>query len=622
MATEATVEMATTETMKTEEDIRREIAELERQQREITERLRDPRASLRRMASGIGAGRVGGSGGGGGIGIGGRRVLQRPGLRGSANDSAMDFNNNNDSVDDLHTVGRKRLSSAVVRVGEEDRSEQEGGGRSVEERNGSAGDEEEEVDGATDGSVGKRDRGGDGKHRRERVDGRKFDDESDEDDRVEDSERSSKRQRRAGRAVSGNRSRKKGRGGTSGGGQSDEEPANNPSSNPRADDVPERQQPAAAVDAYRPRRGSQESRGVGGGGDGEFRNPLGRVEVPSAPPRMPPPVMNEPLSAVKRHKRMFGALLGTLEKFKQEDQRFQESERARRRMTAIQRAEAKAAEESERLRQQEREQAAVKRKRDLILKARLAAKVEQKQLELLFLHWTAHRTSLCSFLRTRSEPAVFYMPVKHTEETLKLLEDQKKDVEDWKKTRRAELDEYQSRLADEAVAMVEEREGLRERRGGSAGRAENDADEERSAEILGGARSLSDGFENDDPPSVPTSKARRHTGVGVGGEVEGGEEGEVVKEDESGSGMASDAQRRMLKENGKAAAAIAGGDESAQKGSGDGEGSWERKRRAVAEAVSKPPESAGSSDDDMDDVGLTGVGEEPTELDRMLAGGE
>jgi pinin len=62
-------------------------------------------------------------------------------------------------------------------------------------------------------------------------------------------------------------------------------------------------------------------------------------------------------------------------------------------------AEQKAQEESERLRQQEREQLAEKRKNDLTLRANLAAQADEKQLELLFLQWTEHHTHLCSFLR-------------------------------------------------------------------------------------------------------------------------------------------------------------------------------------------------------------------------------
>lgn len=70
-----------------------------------------------------------------------------------------------------------------------------------------------------------------------------------------------------------------------------------------------------------------------------------------------------------------------------------------RRSNSLQRAEQRAREESERLRQQEREQIAEKRRRDLNLRARVAAKAEEKKLELLFLRWSEHRKKLCNFLR-------------------------------------------------------------------------------------------------------------------------------------------------------------------------------------------------------------------------------
>jgi len=98
-------------------------------------------------------------------------------------------------------------------------------------------------------------------------------------------------------------------------------------------------------------------------------------------------------------------------------------------------AEQRAREESEKLRQQEREQIAEKRRRDLVccllwlcvytywsfkgdlllwsllnilflcfyfvqtLRARVVAKTEEKKLELLFLQWSDHHKKLCNFIR-------------------------------------------------------------------------------------------------------------------------------------------------------------------------------------------------------------------------------
>ncbi|KAH9751998.1 Pinin SDK memA domain-containing protein [Citrus sinensis] len=141
---------------------------------------------------------------------------------------------------------------------------------------------------------------------------------------------------------------------------------------------------------------------------------------------------NEDPSLVNRNKRMLGQLLGTLE------------------------AEQRAREESERLRQQEREQIAEKRKRDLILRARVAAKAEEKKLELLFLRWSEHHKKLSNFIRTKTEPPIYYLPTKPLEEDTTLLE-QRKEQEflEWKAATREKLSEYQKQIEEQYVANVE-----------------------------------------------------------------------------------------------------------------------------------------------------------------------
>ncbi|CAM6089634.1 unnamed protein product [Calypogeia fissa] len=194
-------------------------------------------------------------------------------------------------------------------------------------------------------------------------------------------------------------------------------------------------------------RGRREFRGADRGvpeQENETLEPLPRVM----------PQVDDP-SVAKRNRRMFGALLGTLEKFRQEDKKLSGTEAFMRRSTSQKRAEQRAQEESERLRQQEREQLAGKRKRDMILRARLAAKAEEKQLEVLFIQWTEHQTKLCSFLRTKAEPGIFWMPAKPSEETDKLLETRKEDLGEWKTERRAELTEYQRTATEEHLAKVE-----------------------------------------------------------------------------------------------------------------------------------------------------------------------
>eukprot|EP00252_Welwitschia_mirabilis_P024884 TRINITY_DN757_c0_g1_i4.p1 TRINITY_DN757_c0_g1~~TRINITY_DN757_c0_g1_i4.p1 ORF type:complete len:359 (+),score=117.79 TRINITY_DN757_c0_g1_i4:271-1347(+) len=158
---------------------------------------------------------------------------------------------------------------------------------------------------------------------------------------------------------------------------------------------------------------------------------------------------------VKRNKRMLGQLLGTLEKFREQDKQLSSSEAFVRRSDSLKRAEQRAREESERLRQQEREQLAEKRRRDLTLRARIVAKAEEKKLELLFIHWMDHHKKLNKFLRTKTEPAIFYSPVKPLESCSKLLDEQQKELTIWKEKRREELSEYQKQVTNQIVSNAE-----------------------------------------------------------------------------------------------------------------------------------------------------------------------
>ncbi|XP_068641141.1 uncharacterized protein [Aristolochia californica] len=180
------------------------------------------------------------------------------------------------------------------------------------------------------------------------------------------------------------------------------------------------------------------------------------VEIPA--PEHVPRVLpkNEDPSLVKRNRRMLGQLLGTLEKFRQEDRNLSTSEAYMRRSDSLKRAEERAREESERLRQQEREQLAEKRRRDLTLRARVAAKAEEKKLDLLFLQWTEHHKKLCNFLRTKAQPSIFYQPVKPLEEDATVVEKQKEQaLQEWKSGRREELSEYQKQIGEQYIANVE-----------------------------------------------------------------------------------------------------------------------------------------------------------------------
>ncbi|KAK7412085.1 hypothetical protein VNO78_03532 [Psophocarpus tetragonolobus] len=165
---------------------------------------------------------------------------------------------------------------------------------------------------------------------------------------------------------------------------------------------------------------------------------------------------NEDPSLVNRNKRMLGQLLGTLEKFRKEDMQLSGTEAYMRRSNSLQRAEQRAREESERLRKEEREQIAEKRRRDLTLRARVAAKTEEKKLELLFLRWSEHHNRLSNFIRTKAEPPIYYLPNKPLDEDPTLLEKRKEEAFlEWKNARREEVSEYQKQIGEQYLANVE-----------------------------------------------------------------------------------------------------------------------------------------------------------------------
>lgn len=173
-------------------------------------------------------------------------------------------------------------------------------------------------------------------------------------------------------------------------------------------------------------------------------------EVPRVLPK------DEDPRLVNRNRRMLGQLLGTLEKFKKEDLQLSGTDAYMRRSNSLQRAEQKAREESEKLRQQERERIAENRKRDLVLRARVAAKAEEKKLELLFLQWSEHHKKLTNFLRTKTEPHIYYMFAKPMEENTELSEQKKEQAFlEWKTLRREELSAYQKEIQEQYIANVE-----------------------------------------------------------------------------------------------------------------------------------------------------------------------
>ncbi|XP_062029392.1 uncharacterized protein LOC133745350 [Rosa rugosa] len=221
-------------------------------------------------------------------------------------------------------------------------------------------------------------------------------------------------------------------------------------------DAKKKESSEAAIADHSDRRLSNSQQGSWLRRDGSYGAGKKEFDFPATDhvPRVLP--KQEDPSLVNRNKRMLGQLLGTLEKFRKENVQLSGTEAFMRRSNSLQRAEERAREESERLRIQEREQIAEKRRRDLTLRARVSAKTEEKKLELLFLQWSEHHKKLSNFIRTKAEPPIYYLPKKPLDEDATLAEQRKeKEFLEWKAARREELSDYQKQIGEQYLANVE-----------------------------------------------------------------------------------------------------------------------------------------------------------------------
>uniref|UniRef100_M4EDB7 Pinin/SDK/MemA protein domain-containing protein n=1 Tax=Brassica campestris TaxID=3711 RepID=M4EDB7_BRACM len=132
------------------------------------------------------------------------------------------------------------------------------------------------------------------------------------------------------------------------------------------------------------------------------------IALPEPAPRQLP--KNEDPSLVKRNRRMLGNLLGTLERFRKEDKQLSGTDAYARRSAVLQKT----------------------------LRARVAAKAEQKELELLFLRWCEEKKKRSNFIRATDA-------------------DQRKEQTflEWKAAKRQEVSEYQKEVEERYLSNVE-----------------------------------------------------------------------------------------------------------------------------------------------------------------------
>ncbi|CAH1117108.1 unnamed protein product [Phaedon cochleariae] len=164
-------------------------------------------------------------------------------------------------------------------------------------------------------------------------------------------------------------------------------------------------------------------------------------EVPSREEALEAQSRDEKFKA--RNKRMFGALLGTLQKFQQEETKLKQREQKRAVLE-------KKIEEHE-----IKEKEEVKKERQELFFNRRKKQAEIKMIELKMLRmreyatWEKSQKPRMNFITTKSKPHIQYMPRRMTDQTKKLLEDSQKDVEKL-------LEKKQQQIADE-LKHIEER---------------------------------------------------------------------------------------------------------------------------------------------------------------------
>ncbi|CAG9829059.1 unnamed protein product [Diabrotica balteata] len=125
-----------------------------------------------------------------------------------------------------------------------------------------------------------------------------------------------------------------------------------------------------------------------------------------------------------RNRRMFGALLGTLQKFQQEE-------------TKLKQREQKRAEVEKKIEEHEiKEKEEVRKERQELFLNRKKKQAEIKLIEMKMLRtkeytvWEQNQKPSMNFIKTKAKPHIYYLPRKMSDRTKKMLEDSSKKVEE------------------------------------------------------------------------------------------------------------------------------------------------------------------------------------------------
>lgn len=179
----------------------------------------------------------------------------------------------------------------------------------------------------------------------------------------------------------------------------------------------------------------------------------------------------------QRNKRMFGALLGTLQKFRQEETKLKAKEDKKAEVEA--RVEEARKREKEELRR-ERQQLFLSRKRQLAEVRALEAKLARSRQ---FQDWRNAQLPLASFIKTRAQPSIYYVPKRKHPQTDMLLVQSTKELYE-------EIERREKALVEE-LNLIEMQVGL--------SKNSQNFEASTSLHIVETSRSIEEGEENRDP---------------------------------------------------------------------------------------------------------------------------